>query len=282
MMWSLNKTEVLALRLLRGKSRSVSELAGVLSKSLSFTSESVRHLGELGLAERERRGNRVSVSLSATPLSQSLALLMSEEPMLNLEALFSGSGLRLLPLLLEPGSSANELASRSGLSLRSVKGYLPRWRRMGVVLLTGGKYSVNLRYKLLADFLRKFSEYRNNSFLHETFPQAVIVWQWRDEFMFSVDIKIKDPKFVPAGVSRLDDFEYELVHTNEYYLYRTDKTRVSEEEALVQALYVDPDNPRIKRLFKVHWENVNKEKLLELASKYGLKTKIGKMVMRDG
>lgn len=282
MTWSLNKTEVLALRLLRGRSLSVSELAGALSKSLPFASECLSHLEALGLVERKRSGNRVLASLSASPLGQSLALLMSEQAMLNLEALFSGSGLRLLPLLLEPGLSASELVSRSGLSLRSVRGYLPRWRRMGVVLLAGGKYSVNPRYKLLAGFLRKFSDYKNYYFLRETFPQAVIVWQWRDEFMFSVDTKIKDSRFTPAGVSRLDDFEYELVHTNEYYIYRVDKIQVPEEEALVQALYVDPDNPRIKRLFKVHWANVNKEKLLEHASKYGLKTKIGKIVMLDG
>lgn len=153
---------------------------------------------------------------------------------------------------------------------------------MGVVLLNDGKYLINPRYKLLADFLRKFSEYKNTCFLNAIFPQAVIVWQWRDEFVFSIEQKIDDSGFLPAGISRLDDLDYNLMHTHEYYCYRVDKIIVSEEEALVQALHIDPNNPRIKRLFKIHIDSINKDTLFEYANKYGLKTKIREIVMSDG
>lgn len=282
--WSMNKTEVQALRTLQGKKMSVSELAMNLSKSLSWTSECVNHLKYLGFLEKERKKeyNNVFVSISRTPLGESLSVLKSEEPMLNLEAIFAGSGLKLMPLLLKPGYSARALVARTSLSVRTVKGVLPRWRKMGVVLLDNGIYYVNPRYKLLSDFLRKFSEHKNICFLNEKNPEAVIVWQWRDEFMFSMDHQITDSDFLPAGLSRLDSLTSNLLHTQEYYCYDVGKGQVSEEEALVQALYSDRNNPRIARNLKTQISNVDQEILLKYAGKYGLKRIIKELVGLNG
>ena len=131
---SLNKTEVRLLQHLQGRKLTLSELASELSKSMNHVSELVKHLEAVGLAGKERKGTRKYVFIPKTPLGESLSLLMAEQPMLNLETLFSGSGLVLLPLLLKPGYSAKGLAERTSLSLRTVKGLLPRWKRMGVVL----------------------------------------------------------------------------------------------------------------------------------------------------
>ncbi len=270
------------MRALRGKKLPVSELAAALSKSSSWTSEYVEHLESLGLLEKKRKNNKVFVSIPKTPLGESLSVLISEEPMLNLETLFAGSGLTILPLLLKPGYSARELATRTSLSMRTVKGILPRWRRMGVVLLEDGKYCISYRYKLLSDFLRKYSEHKNVCFLGERFPEAVIVWQWRDEFMFSIEQQIADPDFLPAGLSRLDSINFNLAHTQEYYCYYIGKDTVSEEEALIQALYVDGKNPRIKRHFKKQLNYIDQQKLQKYAGKYGLKTTIKKMVNENG
>ena len=280
--WSVNKTEVRALRTLQGKKMSVSELAMALTKSLSWTSEYVGHLESLGFLEKEKEKNNVFVSISRTPLGESLSVLISGEPMLNLETLFAGPGLKIMPLLLKPGYSTGELVARTSLSMRTVKGVLPRWRRMGVVMLDDGRYQINPRYKLLSDFLRKFSEHKNTCFLNETFPEAVIVWQWRDEFMFSIDRQIRDSDFLPAGLSRLDSLNSNLVHTQEYYCYDVEKDRVSEEEALIQAFYSDRNNPRIKRHLKTRINKLKQQKLLEYAGKYGLKTMIKKMVSKNG
>ncbi len=277
MNWTMNRTEVGALRFLQTKRMSVTELSANLSRNLPWTSECVSHLEALGLVERERVGNTVFASLARTPLGRSLEVLLAEESVLNLDALFTNSGMLLLPLLLSPGHSSKDLAARSGASLRCVKAHLSRWRRMGVVLLDKGVYHLNPRHRRLSDYLRNYSDLRNSSVLRSDYPEAVIVWQWRDEFIFSTDGKLDDDRYVPAGVSRLDSFNYDLAHTREYYINATDGAGVPEEEALVQALLLDSNNPRVKRIIK-NTVGIDYGTMLDRAGKYGLKTKVRELI----
>ena len=266
------------MQALQGRQFTLSELASELSKSLSTVSETVKHLEALGLVEKERQGSNMLVSIPKTPLGESLSVLIAEEAMLNLETLFSGSGLLILPLLLKPGYSAKELAARTSLSMRTVKGLLPRWKRMGVVLQEKTNYQLNPRFKLLADFLRKLNEYRNLSIMKDKYPEAVIVWQWRDEFMFSTEAELEDPDAIPAGLTRLDSFEANLAHTHDYYYYGHADNEVTEEEAFMQALYIDPYNPRIKDLISQRLRHLDDKALFGYAGKYGKKTMIKEMV----
>ena len=276
--WSLRKTEVQLLRALQGRYLTLSELASELSRSLSTVSEAVKHLETLGLVEKERQGSNMLVSIPKTPLGESLSVLIAEDSMLNLETLFSGSGLSVLPLLLKPGYSAKELAARTSLSVRTVKGLLPRWKRMGVVLQEKTNYHLNPRFKLLADFLRKFNEHRNLSIMKDKYPEAVIVWQWRDEFMFSTEIELEDPDAIPAGLTRLDACESNLAHTHDYYYYGHADNEITEEEAFMQALYIDPYNPRIKMLISKRLRHLDDKTFFGYAGKYGKKTMIKGMV----
>ena len=272
--WSLNKTEVRLLQKLQGRQLTLSELALELSKSANRVSETVNHLETMGLVRKERKGSHKFVFIPKTPLGESLSVLITEEPMLNLEALFSGSGLLVLPLLLKPGYSAKKLAERTSLSMRTVKGLLPRWKRMGVVLQEKSNYYLNPRFKLLADFLRKYNEHKNLSIMKDRYPEAVIVWQWRDEFIFSSETMLKDRNILPAALTRLDTLEPYFVHSQEYYYYGHEHDEVTEEEALIQALYLDPNNPRIKSFIKERMEHMNNENLIVFAGKYAKKTTI--------
>lgn len=269
MNWKMNKTEVAALLLLNDGSMTVGELAASLSRAMSWTSECLTHLEAMGIVERKRVGYTVFISLSKTPMGQSLATLMTEDATLNLEAALADSGLLLLPLLLSPGGSGRYLARESKLSIRTVKTHLSRWRRMGVVLLDNGTYFLNPRHERLSKFVKRFSEFKNSAELGEKHPQARIVWQWRNEFIFSTDDEVTE--YRAAGVTRLDDFKYNLFHTNQYYM--TGQDPISEEEALVQALMIDPNNPRMKRVIRDN-ANTNKQSLLLHAAKYGMKKKV--------
>jgi biotin operon repressor len=278
--WSLRKTEVQLLRLLQGKKLTLAELASELSKSLSTVSEAVKHLEMLGMVEKEKHGPNVMVTLPKTPLGESLSLLIAEQPMLNLETLFSGSGLVILPLLLKPGYSAKDLAERTTLSLRTAKGLLPRWKRMGVVLQEQSNYQLNPRFKLLANFLGKFNEHKNLCTMKENYPEGVIVWQWRDEFLFSIDAKLNDPNALPAGLTRLDELKSGLAHSQQYYYCGHADKEISKEEAFMQALYVDPYNPRIKNLISEHLRSFDSEAFFSYAGKYAKKNAIKDLVRK--
>ena len=131
----LNKTDLKILMSILKGSRRISQLADALSKDSSWFSRNVNHLQELGFVMEKGAGRSVSVTIITNPLGDSFSALISEEPMLNIERILTGSGLKILPLLLIPGNSANEIVQRSSLSLRTVKGILSLWRKMGVVTL---------------------------------------------------------------------------------------------------------------------------------------------------
>ncbi len=246
------KTDLELLQRLLYKQMTISQIARELGKSLSWTSERVSHLRRMGLIDVEKRGLSKFVTISANPLGKSLSLLMTESSHLNLNKILTGSGLLILPLLLEPGYKPKDISTKVSRSLRTVKDALVRWNSMGVVISDKktGTYSLNARQKYLIEFVKAYSEFRNRTLLEELIPEAIMVWQWRDEFLFSIPYQIDNPKFIAAAASRLDELGCEILHTSHYYFYSPKLDEVSKEEAFVQAIKIDSENPRIFRLLR--------------------------------
>jgi predicted transcriptional regulator len=272
----LNKTELKILLCILKSPQTISQLADALSKDISWISRNINHLQELGFVIEKRKGKSVFVSINKNPLGDSFTTLISEEPMLKKERILTGSGLKILPLILNPGNTANEIAQRSPLSLRTVKGLLSLWRKMGVVTLTKGVYVISDRHKPLINFVKYFSYNTLIRYLKESYPDAIIVWHWRDEFIFSLEQPLQDNRFVSAATTRLYELKYNVVSGKEYYFHNPMVKKLSEEEALIQSYLLNPENPRIPRLIKraINKGQVEKEALLEFARKYGLKRKM--------
>lgn len=268
------KTDLELLQRLPYKQMTISQIARELGKSLSWTSERVSHLKKLGLIDVEKKGLSNFVAISSNPVGKSLSLLMTESSYLNLNKILTGSGLLMLPLLLEPGSQPKDISTKVSRSLRTVKDALVRWNSMGVVILDGntGLYSLNQKQNYLIEFVKAYSEFRNKRLLEEIFPEAIMVWQWRDDFLFSTPHQIAHPKFVAAAVSRLDQFGCKIVHTSHYYFYSPNVDTVSEEEAFSQAMKIHPGNPRISRLVKDALKDgtIKKAVLRHYAKKYDI------------
>lgn len=172
------KTDLELLQRLLYKQMTISHIARELEKSLSWTSERVSHLKKLGLIDVGKKGLSNFVAISSNPVGKSLSLLMTESAYLNLDKILTGSGLLILPLLLEPGYKPKDLSIRISRSLRTVKDTLVRWKSMGVVILDEktGLYSLNPRQTYLVEFVKAYSELRNKSLLEEAFPEAIIIW----------------------------------------------------------------------------------------------------------
>lgn len=281
----ISKTDLEVLRLLLYDTLRISQIASNLGISLSWASECVSHLASMGLLEVKKKGISRFVAFSSNHLGKSLALLMAETPHLNLNKILTGSGLVILPLLLEPGSQPQEISFRVSRSLRTVKDALARWTSMGIAILDKktGIYHLNPRQKYLIQFVQAYSELRNATILKETNPKALIVWQWRDEFLCSSPRHIDHPQFITAATSRLDEFWYELVHTSHYYFYSPKLQAVSKEEAFVQAIKVNPDNPRIFRLLKQALEDnsITKAGIRYYSKKYDIEENIDKTVFKN-
>ena len=276
----LNKNEIRIMVIIQKKPMTISQLAKALNKNISWISRNVNHLKTLGFIDVKRVGRKVYVDINEGPMGASINTLISEGSMLNIEVVLSGPGMQILPLILDPGNKAEEITKRSSLSRRTVYGYIGRLRKMGVVSLTNGIYMLGERHKPLIEFMKLYAYNSIIKSLKNIFPNASIVWHWRDEFIFSLEQSVSDHRFIPAATSRLRELKYDIIASKEYYLYDPLLKQVSEEEALIQSYLIDPENPRLVRMIKKGIKNkeINRNSLLEFSEKYGLVKKIEEII----
>jgi DNA-binding Lrp family transcriptional regulator len=240
----------------------------------------------MGLIESDKKGITKHVRLASNLHSRRLLKIITERSHLDLNKIISGSKLRILPLFLEPGYRAGDIAKRSGLSSKTVSNMLKLWTGMGIVRRskTTKRYYLNPDHKYLIEFIVAYTEHRSNVILRDHFEDAVIIWNWRDEFIFSIPYTIKHKNFIPSGFTRLDEFNYDLLHTAQYYKFDPLFSSVSEEEALVQSILIDPLNPRAMRSLnkRLGEEQLDIEKIYEYASKYSVHDLIQKGIRGYG
>lgn len=272
----LNKNEIRIMVIIQKGPMNISLLAEALHKNISWVSRNVNHLKTLGFVDVKRIGRKIYVDLNEGPMGASINTLISEESILNIEVVLSGPGMKILPLILNPGNKAEEIVKRSSLSRRTVYGFLGRLRKMGVVSLTNGIYMLSERHKPLIEFIKLYIYNSIIKSLKNIFPDASIVWHWRDIFIFSLEKPISDRRFIPAATSRLRELKYDIIASKEYYLYDLLLRKVSEEEALVQSYLIDSENPRLVRMIKkgIKNEKIDRNFLLEFAEKYNIMKKV--------
>jgi hypothetical protein len=203
----------------------------------------------MDLISTQRKGITVFVRPSTSPLAAALALLMKECSGLDVSKVLTGPGLALLPHLIPPGKTARELVAAARLSQMTVMERIRLWRGMGLVVREKGTghYKLAPGQRELADFALRYAEDRDRRMLAGKIPGALILWRGPDGLLFSVDAGTAVKGFAPAGPSALEE---PIVHSRDYYVGARPYRRVSQDEALIQALIIDPANPRIRRLFQ--------------------------------
>ena len=282
----MNTAEVEVLLSLGSGPLMISQLVESLGMSMSWVSECVTHLEGMRFIEKQRGGHAKWVKIAQSELGESLRLLIAESSYLNLSKALTGPGLAMLPLLQSPGSTQAQIHRRTSLSRPTIGARIKLWMGMGVLLMEHHphRYLLNPSRSYLVQFIEDYSRERNSRFLRVEEPSGVIVWQHRDEFLFSMDGSTSEPEFLNAGATRLGELGYNVVHTREYYLQSEGLEAVSEEEALVQTLRADPENPRAMRFIRdaMQKHRVYSASLLEYANKYGLNASIAKAGVRHG
>ena len=278
----LHRTHLEILRFVYKAERTVSQIAKHIHKSMSWTSESVNHLVWMDLLEKRKEGLEVFVGRAKNELSQSLAILMFEAPMLDLSMVLDKASLTILPVLVDPGATANEITQRTGLSMPTIRNKIRKWRGMGVVARQRDTkvYTMHQSQKELISFIVRYSHWYNRRMLSNILPEALIVWQQRGEFLFSIEHRIDLPDYLSAGPTRLEELGYDVLHLREYYFRGPDIDGVDQEEALVQSLMTDPNNPRMLRFIMEGIEDrgADPQAILEFGKKYGLETALDEVV----
>jgi len=260
----------------------VGRLAQATGLSMSYASECIRRLRELDLVRTRKTGLAVLVCRSEGPVMAALAVLLTEGSGLDLSRVLAGPGLTILPHLLAPGRTTAEILKRTTLSQATVRGRLRLWRGMGLVVRESptGLYRLEPGRRALEDFVTRYSEARNARLLERMVPGALIIWQDRDEFLFSVASGGKVDGFVPAGPGALEDLGYDIAHSRDYWFGGPAGRPVGEEEALVQTMLIERGNPRPLRWIRsgLKGRRIDSARLLDFARRYGLDREIAKML----
>jgi DNA-binding transcriptional ArsR family regulator len=249
MNYIINKDQVAILTEIMDSERSLTELAKILGRSKSHTSENVKHLVDLGLVRSERKGVSIRIGKSESDLARGLYLLLMENPHIDFSSVLTGSGLKILPWLTGDGLTKTDLVKRSGLSPRTLERFFVRMTSMGILISKNGRWKLNPRYPLLARFLDDLWKKKNADLLRNKAHEGVIIWQRKEEFLCSVKRYLNDPDLVAAAVTRLEELGYGLVSINRYYFHSAPSRKINLEEAMVQSYLVTDGDQRIKRIF---------------------------------
>ena len=229
--YTLTKMDVNILQQLTTVEKTISSIAKDIEKSIPWTSLSVKKLNKMEIVEKQKRGNSIVIKIKNNNVGISLRKLFHEEQMMNLNEIITDSGLVILPLLLKPGFHNKDLLERTDLSKSTIDHNILKWRYMGIIIKDKktNKFQINPKQNILIEFLKYYSLHRNELFLKRECSEGVIIWQWRDEFLFSVSKRLDDNSFKEAGLTMLKDLNYNIITNYEYYYYSPIKENISLE-----------------------------------------------------
>ncbi len=274
----INKTELKILDLVLYNGITEKMIASKLERSPSWTSECVTHLSMIGFVDLIRNGISKEVIISDNDLGTGIRKLMIDEPMLSLDVVLPDSGLLILPLMLSAGTSVREISRRTHLTTRTIYNKIRKWKGMGLIDLKVYPDKVsfsNFMYNLI-EFIEIYSRYRNRRYLKDEVRDGVIIWEGRDEFLFTSGMDVDKDIFRNAGPSRSEELGGNIMSRSRYYHFSTIGNEISLEEALVQTVISDLNNPRPYRLIgeQIKMGNADKERIISYAYKYGIPDRI--------
>lgn len=247
---NLNMTELQILRNLADGPASMKMLVKKFKSSFSWIFKCVDNLKTMGLVQTSKSGRASQVAISSSTLGNRLMTFLKESDYPNPELVLEGRSLAILPLLVPYGANCSEIIGLSGLSRRTVITYLGFWRDVGLLIFDRPTYCINPRHTTLIEFLLAFSEHVNIRTASALGVPYAMLWQGRGEFIISVDRELESTLFSKAADTALDELGIDLLHRSEYYLYNPSRRRVSKAEALVQAIVIDRNEPRMVRYVK--------------------------------
>ncbi len=274
----VNRTEFKILYLVLDKGLSEKAIASELDRSPSWVSECVTHLSTLGFLDLRRNGISKIVTISDNDLGTGIRKLMIDEPMLALDQVLPYSGLLILPLMLSPGTGVKEISGRTQLTKRTIYTQIKRWQALGLIDLKvyPGRVSFSGSMYELIEFTEIYSRYRNRRYLREEVQDGVMIWERRDEFMFTSGMEVDKDIFRTAGPTRSEELGCNIYSPWKYYHFSTIGNEISLEEALVQTVISDLNNPRPYRLLReeIKIGKADKERIKYFARRYNILDRI--------
>lgn len=255
----LSSTDMKILLELAENSITIGSLAKMIGLSPSTISGSVSHLSKIDLITVDRKGRSKLLHLINNEVGNRLRSFIRQNPNIDPMELFHGNGLLIMRSLIGQGSSIKEITNRSALSRSTVNRYLKNWKRMGVVWKQGhgGRFTINRNYPDLKLFLISFSRHWLSKEIIDELDGPLIVFNDGEIVIFTYEGELDQSKYKHAGYTLLADNGYDVVTTKNYYQFRTGSEDPSILEAIIQAIRIDPLNPRPRKILLTYLKSNN-------------------------
>lgn len=257
----------------------VSALADELDRSVNYVSELVERAEAKGLVHSHRSGKTKRVQRSDAKAVELFDTFVQQYSHIPFPELLGGATLRALYHLDSP-VSATELADLVGVHRSTVHRALSPLLDRGILYKSGGEYVINDEFKELVTLAREFAHLRNRNRVEDHADSYTILWESLDEFLVQTDEKIKSNAFLVTGPERFQTFDLPLLaRQRRYYLYSESKDELSAAELCCHMLLID-DGARSRSycLLLLKSEDIDRDELLSLAERYGVKTDIADLL----
>jgi len=272
--FKLNTTEIKVLRqFTETRENSLGRIMEVAGISYPALARIISSLANKGFLQVSKKGISRQVSLSDTKHAQLFKSVLSEFKHMNLEKVLGGSSLETLSHMNEAPLKRMELEKLTGLTAKTVKVTLKRFREVGLILIQDrSKYVLNKRFSLLEEFVKEFRRYYNQRLAEEFSEDSTIIWQMGKEFLIRARSQKEGEGFFLTGISRFHQYGITLFLPDyNYFFYSPYKSKLSVEDIILHAIRADPNGTRTILSALLLWkknEPLDMRYLCEEAKKY--------------
>jgi len=281
-MYRLNATELAVLREVQGGRDRLEDIARAIGRSISTASEAASALVAKGFLERERRGMARRLAFSASPFVSPFRGMLQRR--LPLQEWLIDSGLPILSVLSGTGDGlrAADIALRMGLSPATVRNFLPRAMRRGVVRKDPDGYRLSASQTVLLDFLDRYAEFVSGRVLKSLSAGAVLRRRTGFEFIFTVPAGEVPESGFPTSLTAFAERGVAFMSDLDFYHYTPFRYTHGPEDYILDCAVEDRWSVNMLTysliFLKKHRRNVSAERLRAVGRVWGAAKLSGDML----
>lgn len=239
----LTKNQIKILRLLSEKGyRSITTLANNLKLSPSRTDVLLKGLEDFGLVEMERSGRAKEVHMTTSKHAKVFRKLVALNPHMGFETVLTNHKIEVMLSLLRSPKTIRDIAFELNVSKRTVERNMAPLREYGIVISDKRTFKTNPQHDDLFEFIREFVSYMN---IKIAGTDAVIIWEYLDEFIVETKAPFKRQGFNLTGYRALERYGVPLILSDIWqYLYSPHKNRLRIEDICLHIMMINPHSAR--------------------------------------
>lgn len=222
---------------------SISSLSETTGYSISYISERVTYLEEMGLVSITRKGRTKQVRALPTMVLETYHDLTSLHPHIDFPSMISPSMIQVCWFMDRP-TTATEMESKLKLRRRRIYQLLEKLQSRGFITKRNDKYVITDRLKEFVRFARTVIRYEHQHRVDSNIPGSRVTWSSPHESLViptdDVDI-IQKSNWYLTGIQRFSDHGLKFFTAKPTYFFSEIRDTLTPSDLISHTLLVDAD-----------------------------------------